>query len=112
MTHGREKSDSPIVPVKPTNKAASATAEPVEGRGEATGNAPWQSRRRTPSRARLSQALERVREAANERFYVKHPRSEPGARIGLAGILCGGCPVMGIPTAIEGTKSTKGPRTF
>ncbi len=28
--------------------------------------------------------------AANERFYVKHPRWEPGARIGLAGICAGG----------------------
>ncbi len=64
MTHGREKSDSPIVPGKPTNKAGRPAAEPVEGRGGAEGNAARQSRHRTQSRASLSQALERVREAA------------------------------------------------
>ena len=34
MMHGREKSDSVIVVVKPTNKAVPTAAEPVEqGRG-------------------------------------------------------------------------------
>ena len=32
MMYGRKKSDSSIVPEKPTNKAASAAAEPVEER--------------------------------------------------------------------------------
>jgi RNA-directed DNA polymerase len=32
------KSDSPVVPVKPPNNAASAAAEVVEGRGLAEGN--------------------------------------------------------------------------
>ncbi len=35
----RGKSDSPVVPAKPLNKAASAAAEVVEGRGLAKGNA-------------------------------------------------------------------------
>ena len=38
MMHGREKSDSAIVAGKPTNKAVSTAAEPVERRAEAKGN--------------------------------------------------------------------------
>ena len=64
MTHGREKSDSSIVPKKPPNKAG--RPEAVEGRGEAKGNADQQSTHRTQSRARVSQALARVREAARQ----------------------------------------------
>ena len=33
MAHGREKSDSAIVAVKPANKVEQSTAEPVEGGG-------------------------------------------------------------------------------
>ena len=47
MMHGPEKSDSPIVATKPTNKAARAAAEPVERRGEAKGNAERLRTRRT-----------------------------------------------------------------
>lgn len=36
--HERGKSDSPVVPVKPSNKAASAAAEMVEERGLAEEN--------------------------------------------------------------------------
>ncbi len=67
--HAAEKSDSPIVPGKPTNKAdppvAESVAEPVEGRGGAKGNVHQQSRGRAQSRVTLSPALERVREAAS-----------------------------------------------
>ena len=34
MMHGREKSDSAIVAVKPTNKAVPTAAEPVMGRAD------------------------------------------------------------------------------
>ena len=34
MMHGLEKSDSPIVATKLTNKVARAAAEPVERRGD------------------------------------------------------------------------------
>jgi RNA-directed DNA polymerase len=64
MMNGREKSDSSIVPGKPANKAAPAAAEPVEGREGAEGNAARQSTRRTQGRGSVSQALDRVREAA------------------------------------------------
>ena len=63
--HGPEKSDSPIVSMKPANKAAQAAAEPMEGRGGAEGNAGLQSTVRTQSRVAVSQAQARIREAVN-----------------------------------------------
>ena len=67
MMHGREKSDSAIVAVKPTNKAVPTAAEPVERRAGAKGNARQQSTHRTQGRERVAQALERVRQAARQR---------------------------------------------
>ena len=67
MMHGREKSDSAIVAVKPANKAAVAVAESVERRAGAKGNARQQSTRRTQTRTRVTQALDRVRQAARLR---------------------------------------------
>ncbi|HTF40545.1 MAG TPA: reverse transcriptase domain-containing protein, partial [Propionibacteriaceae bacterium] len=65
--HDGKKSDSPIVAMKPTNKAAPAVAEPAEPRGETKGNAGQQSTPRTQSRTSVSPALDRVRQAARER---------------------------------------------
>src|ERR1700719_926951 len=65
--HEPEKSDSVIVAGKPTNKAVRSVAEPVEPRTETKGNADQQSTRRAQDRARVSQALERVRQAAKQR---------------------------------------------
>src|SRR2546425_13100201 len=62
MMHGREKSDSAIVAVKPTNKAVPTAAEPVEPRAGAKGNASQQSTLRTQCRKCVSQALERIRQ--------------------------------------------------
>jgi RNA-directed DNA polymerase len=62
MMHGRRKSDSAIVAEKPTNKAGATAAELVEPRAGAEGNAGQQSTHRTQCRARVSQALERVRQ--------------------------------------------------
>src|SRR5262249_45092829 len=53
MMHGREKSDSAIVAVKPTNKAVPTAAEPVEPRAGAKGNARQQSTHRTQGRERV-----------------------------------------------------------
>ena len=64
MMDGREKSSSAIVAVKPTNKAERSAAEPVEPRAEAEGNASQQSTHRAQYRARVSQALERIRHVA------------------------------------------------
>jgi RNA-directed DNA polymerase len=72
MMHGREKSDPAIVARKPTNKAGKPAAEPVEPRAGAEGNAGRQSTRRAQDRGSVSQALDRVRQAARrgkkERF--------------------------------------------
>ena len=67
MMHDREKSDSAIVAGKPTNKAVATAAESVEPRAGAKGNASQQSTHRTQGRERVSQALERVRQAARQR---------------------------------------------
>ena len=63
MMHGRGKSDSAIVAVKPANNAERSAAEPVEPRAETKGNAGQQSTCRTQSRVSVSQALERIRQA-------------------------------------------------
>src|SRR5438128_12368762 len=72
MMHGREKSDLAIVAMKPANKANEPTAEastganaaePVERRAGAKGNAHQQSTHWTQSQARVSQALELIRQA-------------------------------------------------
>ncbi len=65
--HSPEKSDSAIVAVKPANKAGKPAAEPVEPRAGTKGNASQQSMRRAQDRESVSQALERVRQAARQR---------------------------------------------
>ena len=67
MMHDREKSDSAIVAVKSANKVERPTAEPMEPRAEAEGNASQQRTRRAQDRESVSQALERIRKAAKER---------------------------------------------
>src|ERR1700759_509701 len=67
-----EKSDPRIVATRPTNKAGRPGAELAEPRLGTKGNADQQSTHRSQSRARVTQALDRVRKAArqkkNERF--------------------------------------------
>src|SRR5271169_6493436 len=65
--HEPEKSASVVVAEKPTNKAERSAAEPVEPRTEAKGNAGQQSTRRAQNRASVTQALDRVRQAARQR---------------------------------------------
>src|SRR5246500_2441411 len=65
--HGPEESDSVVVAGKPTNKAERSAAEPVEPRAGTKGNADQQRTRRAQDRASMSQALERVRQAARQR---------------------------------------------
>ena len=67
MMHDREKSDPAIVAGKSANKVASATAEPMEPRAGTKGNARQQSTLRAQNREGVSQALERVRQAARQR---------------------------------------------
>ncbi len=67
--HERGKSDRPIVPRKPSNKAAGApaAAERVEGRGLAKGNPQQPPQTRTLSRKALMLKLRRIRQVAKER---------------------------------------------
>ena len=65
--NGREKSDSAILVMKPTNKTGHPVAEPVERRVGTKGNADQQSTLRTQGRERVTQALDRVRQAARQR---------------------------------------------
>jgi group II intron reverse transcriptase/maturase len=71
MMHEREKSDTAVVAVKPTNKAGATAAESVEPRAETKRNAGEQSTHRTLSRVRVTQALDRVRQAARQRKKEK-----------------------------------------
>jgi RNA-directed DNA polymerase len=73
--HDREKSHSAIRAGKPTNKAEATSvadaAEPVEQRAGTKRNAEEQSTHRTQGRERVSQALDRVRQAARQRKEEK-----------------------------------------
>ena len=74
MMYDREKSDAAIVAAKLANKAGArraAVAEPVEPRAATKRNAEEQSMHRTQGRARVSQALQRVRQAARLRKKEK-----------------------------------------
>ena len=64
MMDGRGKSDSPVVPGKPPNKAEATAAEAVEERRLTKGNSPERNASRTQSRSDAPSALERVRQAA------------------------------------------------
>jgi len=65
--HDQEKSDPGIVAAKLTNKTGRPVAESVEPRPGTKGNADQQSTHRTQGRARVTQALNRVRQAARQR---------------------------------------------
>jgi hypothetical protein len=77
MMHGHEKSDPAIVAMKPANKAARSATEPfvkepvaaesLERRAGTKGNASQQSMDRAQNRAKMSQALGRIRKVAKER---------------------------------------------
>ena len=71
MMHDRGKSDSAIVAVKPTNNAGQPAAEPAEPRAGTKRNAGEQSTHRTQGRTRVTQALARVRNAAQQRKKEK-----------------------------------------
>ncbi len=64
MMHGHEKSDLAIVATKLPNKAGKPAAEAAEPRAGTKGNTGLQSTLRTQIRAGVSQALDRVRQAA------------------------------------------------
>jgi len=96
MMHGRGKSDSVVVAVKPANKAARSAAELVEPRAGAEGNASQQSAHRAQDRESVSQALERIRHASpsstqGESRMHQRARTDRG----------GGREVTRVPTATD-----------
>jgi hypothetical protein len=96
MMHGRGKSDSAIVAVKPTNKAERSAAEPVEPRAETEGNVDQPGTYRTQRRIRVSHELERIRQAA--RLACQNPRWEPYAGKLHVRICAGGArPLASLP---------------
>src|SRR5437868_14633786 len=62
--NGHGKSDSPVVPAMPPNKAAGAAAEAAEGRGLAEGNADGPARPGHGAGSGVPSGLDRVREVA------------------------------------------------
>ena len=74
MMNGQEKSDSGVVAAKPANKGGEPSAERVEPRPATKGNVGQQRTHRAQDRARVTQALDRVRKAPDRRFAVNHPR--------------------------------------
>ncbi len=64
--HGQEKSDLAVVAMKSANKPGEPGAERMERRAGAEGNTSRQSTHRAQSRQRVTQALERVRQAARQ----------------------------------------------
>src|SRR5215510_10739978 len=71
MMNGRGKSDSAIVAERPTNKAGRPAEGPEERRAETEENAVQQSTRRAQNRESVSQALDRIRQAARQRKKEK-----------------------------------------
>src|SRR5271165_2169798 len=67
MMHGRGKSDVAIVAGKPANEAEPSVAEPVEPRAATKGKASQHNTGRMQSRGTVTQALERLRQAARQR---------------------------------------------
>src|SRR5262249_10770746 len=91
MMHGHEKSDLAIVALKPANNAEQSAAELAERRTGTKGNADQQSTHWTQSQARVSQALDRIRQPRWEKLWggaaeVVAPSSSLRTD--------GGCPVL------------------
>ncbi len=107
MMHDGEKSDPAIVAQKPANKVEQSAAESVERRAGAEENANQDGTLRTPSRARVSNGLDRVRTAAKS---VCRQSSKVGAVcLNRARTdLCGGRAVMRVPTAIVDLIASEG----
>ena len=79
MVSGMKKSDEAVLPVKAANKGAQAPAEPPEGRASTKGNLRDQSTPRTQGRDGVSQAVERIRQAATRKPQEKRAHSRfPG----------------------------------
>jgi len=65
--HGHEKSDPAVVARKSANKGGQPPAETMERRAGAEGNAEQRNTHRAQNRERVTQALDRIRNAARHR---------------------------------------------
>jgi hypothetical protein len=83
MMHGREKSDLAIGAAKPANNDGRPSAELVEQRAGAEGNAGQDRTRRAQDRASVSQGLDRVR-------HVLPSHTQGGSRVPESGSLGSG----------------------
>ena len=72
--NGSGESYSGVVPVKRSNESQGGRKEIVEGRRLTKENMEEPNSNRTPSREKEPNGLDRVRQAANERFAANHPR--------------------------------------
>jgi len=99
----RGKSDGPVVPANPPNKAAAVVvaAEAGEERGPAKGNTTSKTRPGPSAGQGAPSALDRVREVARRDKHASLPgsapgrqnlRQEPSAVVPHAGICAGGRP--------------------
>ena len=104
MMHGHEKSDLVIVAVKPTNKARKApaeasagavAAESVERRAGAKGNTHQQSTYWALNQARVTQALERIRQLCRHTPEVGEAMGRAAEVVAPSSSIRtdGGCPV-------------------
>jgi hypothetical protein len=83
MMHGREKSDLAIGAAKPANNDGRPSAELVERRAGAEGNAGQDRTRRAQNRASVSKGLDRVR-------HVLPSHTQGGSRVPELGPLGSG----------------------
>src|SRR4051812_46697939 len=111
MMHGREKSDLARVAAKPANNDGRPSAELVERRARAEGNAGQDRTRRAQDRASVSQGLDRVRQAVRP---LRRQTPKVGAECPnwARSDLCGGRSVMSVPTAIQILSAITPPATI
>ena len=105
MMHRRGKSDLVIVAVKLANKVERSAAELVERRAGAKGNADQQSTSRTLSRTSVIQALGRIPRTALSAARGHSPEAGAVCLNWARTDLCGGRPVMDVPTATQPSSS-------
>ena len=72
MMNGLKKSDEAVRPAMAANKGAHAPAEPPEERASTKGNPGGQSTHRTQCRASVTQAADRIRQAAERNPKERH----------------------------------------
>ena len=99
--NGYRESDSPIISEKPSNKTGDnkPVAEKVEKRGLAKGNSVERNKDRALNRGTLPIEPTKIRQ--NVQFRASLPEAGAQCISSARWDLCGGCRVIGIPTAIS-----------